>query len=98
MGFSRLFLVYLLVMMAVPGLAAADVPMARSPDGATRCGHIDVPYPFGLEAHCAIHSGFHLSCTKTVDGTSKLLLNNTLEVIKISVQHNKVWVKTHISR
>lgn len=97
MDFSRLFLVYLLV-VAVPVLAATDAPMARSPDCATRCGHIDVPFPFGLEAHCAIHIGFHLHCTKTVDGTSKLLLNNTFEVIKISVQQNKVWVKTRISR
>jgi len=78
-------------------LAGADFAAAqRSPSCATRCGDIEVPYPFGLEEECAIHSGFHLDWT-TVDGATKLLGGN-VEVAKVSVQDNKAWFKTYISR
>jgi len=78
-------------------LAGADFAAAqRSPSCKTMCGDIEVPYPFGLEKECAIHSGFHLNCT-TADGTTKLLGGN-VEVTKVSVQDNKAWFNTYISR
>lgn len=78
---------------------AADAPVptvGRSPSCPTKCGDIDVPYPFGLEPQCAIHSGFVLSCTN-VKGTAKPF-HNELEVIRISVPDGKCWVKNWISR
>ncbi|TVU09905.1 hypothetical protein EJB05_43404, partial [Eragrostis curvula] len=77
-------------------LAMADIPAARRPGCATRCGDIDVPYPFGLDPQCAIHDLFVLNCT-TVGRTTKLFLD-TLEVIKISAADGKIWVKNWISR
>ena len=78
-------------------LAGADFAAAqRSPSCATRCGDIEVPYPFGLGRECAIHSGFSLNCT-TVDGATKLLQRN-VEVFKISVKDAKAWLKAWISR
>lgn len=104
MKLSRLLLFCLQVAVwAVLAAAAAGVPAAApSPGCATmaRCGDIDVPYPFALEPQCAI-SGFYLNCTTAVGGTGnpKLFVgHDNLEVMKISVQHNKVWVKTYISR
>ncbi|KAL6655396.1 hypothetical protein ACP70R_006222 [Stipagrostis hirtigluma subsp. patula] len=92
---------HLLLLLFLPAAwvlvaAAVDLPAARSPGCATRCGDIDVPYPFGLDRQCAIHAGFQLNCT-TVGRITKLFHNN-LEVIKISVQDGKVWFKTFISR
>jgi len=78
-------------------LAGADFAAAhRSPSCKTTCGDIEVPYPFGLEEECAISRLFRLNCT-TADGATKLL-RGTLEMTKISVQDNKAWLKTYISR
>jgi hypothetical protein len=96
MEFSRLLLclpvaVWLLV------LAGADAAAAqRSPSCETRCGDIEVPYPFGLEEECAINRRFRVNCT-TVDGATKLL-RGALEMTKISVKDNKAWLKTYIAR
>ena len=78
--------------------AAADVPApaARGPGCSTRCGEIDVPYPYGLDPQCAIHDGFVLNCTTV--GRATKLFHGGLEVIKISVPDGKAWVKTWISR
>ncbi|XP_062196674.1 putative wall-associated receptor kinase-like 16 [Phragmites australis] len=97
MELSRLFLLCLpAVWVLAAASAVADVPAARSPGCTTRCGDIDVPYPYGLEPRCAIHRGFQLNCT-TVRGATKLF-HGTMEVIKISVQDSKAWLKTYISR
>ncbi|KAK3153685.1 hypothetical protein QOZ80_2BG0179670 [Eleusine coracana subsp. coracana] len=81
------------------GAWAADVPVpaaARRPGCATKCGDIEVPYPFGLDLQCVIHAGFQLNCT-TENSTTKLF-HNDLEVIKISVPEGKSWIKTLNSR
>jgi hypothetical protein len=106
MEFSRrLLLLCLPVVVWVLGSAAAaaaidDVPVSPRPNCPTtaRCGDIDVPFPFALERRCAINNDkrFHLNCTETVGGTK--LFNGKLEVINISVQDNKAWIKTRISR
>ncbi|CAM0147064.1 unnamed protein product [Urochloa decumbens] len=99
MEFLRLLLLCLLV--AVWLLAAADVAAAQKPGCAntTWCGDIDVPYPYAMNEECAIHSGFYLNCSKTKDGATKLFHGHgNLEMTKISVQDNKAWVKTYISR
>ncbi|CAN6174811.1 unnamed protein product [Urochloa humidicola] len=78
-------------------LAAAAA--ARSPGCATRCGDIEVPYPFGLGPGCAIHDGFQLNCTTaTTGGRATKLFHDDLEVIRISVADGKAWLKTWISR
>ncbi|PUZ52193.1 hypothetical protein GQ55_6G250300 [Panicum hallii var. hallii] len=76
----------------------AGVAAARSPrcPNVTWCGNVEVPYPYGLDKECAIHEDFHLSCTP-VDGVSKLF-HGKMEVTKISVQDDKAWLKTWISR
>lgn len=89
-----------LLLLGLPAVwmlaAAADVPVARAPGCSTRCGEIDVPYPYGLDPQCAIHDGFLLNCTTV--GRATKLFHGGLEVIKISVPDGKAWVKTWISR
>ncbi|CAN6167309.1 unnamed protein product [Urochloa humidicola] len=97
MKFPRLLLCLPAVWALAAAAAAVDVPAARGRPGcSTRCGDIDVPYPFGLDPQCAIHSGFVLNCT-TVDRATKLF-HGGLEVIRISAPDGKVWVKAWISR
>ncbi|CAO2211458.1 unnamed protein product [Urochloa humidicola] len=92
MEFPRLLLLCLPV--AVCALVADAATAGRSRAGcATRCGDIDVPYPYGLDRQCAMHGGFQVNCT-TVGGTTKLFYTTLgLEVTKISVQDSKAWLK-----
>ncbi|CAN6211122.1 unnamed protein product [Urochloa humidicola] len=92
MEFARLLLIPAAWLLA----AAADLPAARSPGCATRCGDIDVPYPFGLDPQCAVNAGFRLNCTTV--GSATKLFHDDLEVIRISVPDGKSWLKTWISR
>nr|ACG25307.1 WAK80 - OsWAK receptor-like protein kinase [Zea mays] len=87
---------WLLLLSCLPAVWVLAAAAGRSPGCATRCGEIDVPYPFGLDPQCAIHAGFWLNCT-TVDGATKLLDKNS-EVTKISVEDGKAWFKNFISR
>ncbi|KAL5201907.1 hypothetical protein ABZP36_036261 [Zizania latifolia] len=77
--------------------AAADVaPAGRRPGCRTWCGDINIPYPFGLDADCALHKDFQLDC-KLVNGSLKLLLVGSFEVTKISIPDGKIWVNTNLS-
>ncbi|WVZ51322.1 hypothetical protein U9M48_002476, partial [Paspalum notatum var. saurae] len=65
----------LLVVMApllVPQLPAATVALNGLPGCNTRCGLVDVPYPFGIGASCSV-PGFNLTCDGTHDPPRLLL-------------------------
>jgi len=83
---------------AVCGLlaAAADdvVPPAHLPGCESRCGDVDIPYPFGIvggDRRCYIHSGFQVNCT------SGRPFMGPFEVTKFSVPDAKAWMKMGIS-
>ncbi|KAF8694862.1 hypothetical protein HU200_037961 [Digitaria exilis] len=96
MAFSPLLLLLLLLPLMLAA-SAADVPVAaRRPGCATRCGDIEVPYPFGLDPQCAINAAFRLNCSTV--GRATKLFHGTLEVIRFSVPDGKAWLKTWISR
>ncbi|KAL6844841.1 hypothetical protein ACP4OV_025500 [Aristida adscensionis] len=98
---THLMLLFLPAVWVLAAAAAADLPApaARNDDPGCRrtCGAIDVPYPFGLDPECAMGAGFQLVCN-TTDGGGPKLFHGNLEVIRISVQEGKAWLKTYISR
>uniref|UniRef100_A0A453LFN3 Wall-associated receptor kinase galacturonan-binding domain-containing protein n=2 Tax=Aegilops tauschii subsp. strangulata TaxID=200361 RepID=A0A453LFN3_AEGTS len=49
----------------------------------TRCGDIEIPYPFGIGAGCAIEQGFEISCSRTANGIERPFINYW-EVLSIS--------------
>ncbi|KAL6655403.1 hypothetical protein ACP70R_006229 [Stipagrostis hirtigluma subsp. patula] len=75
--------------------AAADVPPAHRPGCQSRCGDVDIPYPFGMSSQCAIHRGFNITC-KLVDGAYRPF-KGPFEVTKISVPDAKAWMMLNIS-
>ncbi|CAL5063666.1 unnamed protein product [Urochloa decumbens] len=90
-----------LLLNLIPAAWLLAAAAARSPGCATRCGDIDVPYPFGLDPQCAIHAGFQLNCTTTATAGGRRatkLFHDDLEMIRISVADGKAWLKTWISR
>ncbi|XP_062198701.1 putative wall-associated receptor kinase-like 16 isoform X2 [Phragmites australis] len=62
----------------------------------THCGDVEIPYPFGIGAGCAIEKGFEINCNKTEDGTKKPFIVN-IEVLNISVSRGKTRALNSIS-
>ncbi|CAL5081887.1 unnamed protein product [Urochloa decumbens] len=102
MKYPRLLLPIRLLLLCLPvvwELAAADIPLGARPGCRSRCGDVDIPYPFGVIGdgdQCAIHSGFNINCTAAVNGTYKPF-SGDFEVTKISIPDAKAWMKMGIS-
>lgn len=76
-------------------VAATDVQPAHRPGCKSRCGNVDIPYPFGIGDECSLSPVFQMNCTN-VNGTYKPF-QGPFEVTKISVPNAKAWMKIPIS-
>jgi len=90
-----------LCLLAIWVVAAAAADEAPPPPKhllgcPSRCGDVDIPYPFGIGDECAINPGFGLDCTRDVNGTDRPFAG-PFEVTKISVPDSKAWMKMDIS-
>ena len=73
-----------LFLLPVLLLAALAAPAERA-GCPTRCGNVDIPYPFGIGAGCARGQGFEIAC---VDGGSTAVLaslEKRIPVVSLSV-------------
>ncbi|CAN6164942.1 unnamed protein product [Urochloa humidicola] len=61
------------------------------------CGDVDIVFPFGIGADCALEEGFKLDCNKTDDGRSNITLFGNAPVLNISLLHGQVRMKNDIS-
>ncbi|XP_037456273.1 wall-associated receptor kinase 5-like [Triticum dicoccoides] len=86
----------LLVVVAVM-LHLASTSAQPGPGCKTRCGDVDIPYPFGISIGCAI-KGFEVICRRTADGTDKpFMFVESVEVLSISVPRGQVRVFSDVS-
>lgn len=77
--------------------AAARAPIMGMPGCETTCGHMDVPYPFGMGPARCYWPGFNLTCDRSIGKESPRLLlgDGTLEVDYIlSVDSAQIAVRT----
>lgn len=86
-----LLLLAVAIMLSLPSVSAQPAPGCR-----TRCGGIEIPYPFGVGTGCAIEEGFEINCNKTAGGIEKPFIGN-VEVLNISVSNGKTRVLNPIS-
>ncbi|KAJ4800508.1 Wall-associated receptor kinase 2 [Rhynchospora pubera] len=80
----------------VPYLSVAEGLAVAKPDCRTKCGDVDVPYPFGIDPGCFLE-GFHLNCSKNAtDGPYMLRIGN-IEVLEILLATGQARMDNHIS-
>ncbi|KAG8057095.1 hypothetical protein GUJ93_ZPchr0002g23413 [Zizania palustris] len=102
--FGRLVLFLLSsISWGVPASAtAADALAGQRPGGCpSKCGDVDIPFPFGIGEKCALQPlntryDFKIDCLSTHDGTRKPFFRYN-EVTKISVAEGKAWMNMNIS-
>ncbi|KAM0830716.1 hypothetical protein ACQ4PT_066040 [Festuca glaucescens] len=66
-----------------------------SPNCASICGNISIPYPFGLSAGCHRES-FKLFCNETYHPPKLFIENSVVEVLEISTQDSTVTIDSGI--
>lgn len=85
-----LFLIILLL-WPLEALLAAAQSMAK-PNCQAKCGKVNIPYPFGMEAGCYLDKRFRIHCNSNM--TPSLSINGiNLEVLNISVDEGTLHVK-----
>ncbi|KAG6469620.1 wall-associated receptor kinase 3-like [Zingiber officinale] len=74
--------------------AASAVPDGRC---LTKCGEVEIPYPFGIGDNCSLAGGFSLTCKTMESGLKKAFYRNVVEVLNISLATGQVRMLNHIS-
>nr|CAB3469716.1 unnamed protein product [Digitaria exilis] len=62
-----------------------------------KCGEVDIEFPFGIGAGCALTEEFELRCNKTKDGSSDKALYLDIPVLNISLLGGQIWIDNYIS-
>ncbi|XP_021626913.2 wall-associated receptor kinase-like 22 [Manihot esculenta] len=58
-----------------------------------RCGDIEIQYPFGFRADCAMDKWFVIDCIQTANSTSPFISSINLEVLNINYTYSRLLVK-----
>ncbi|KAF7080813.1 hypothetical protein CFC21_084824 [Triticum aestivum] len=76
-------------------LAAVAGALAQpSSDCQSKCGDVDVPFPFGIGPECAM-PGFSLTCNDT--GGRRAPFFSNVEIVRLSLERGQAWMMNVIS-
>ncbi|KAK3123799.1 hypothetical protein QOZ80_8AG0636210 [Eleusine coracana subsp. coracana] len=87
------------LLLPLPHGTAAPLPPAATATGlerncTRRCGHIVIPYPFGLEPGCYHADWFNLTCDRSYRPPKLFLGDGTIEVLEISASNSTVRINS----
>lgn len=88
------------LLLLPPPLHGAVVPPAAAAGTAWKgnctrvCGHVIVPYPFGLEPGCYHAAWFNLTCDRSYRPPKLFLGDGTVEVLEISSSNSTVRINS----
>ncbi|RLM75303.1 wall-associated receptor kinase 5-like [Panicum miliaceum] len=83
----------LLLLLATQHAPAVAIP---GPECQTKCGGVDIPYPFGIGDNCSLSAGFTASCQEVQRGVYKPFLGD-VELLNISLINGTIREMNHIS-
>ncbi|KAF4355457.1 hypothetical protein F8388_015211 [Cannabis sativa] len=86
-------LALLTIFIITKSTAADDHHQITLPGCPTRCGHVDIPYPFGLTQNCSLNKNFLLNCN-----SSTLIFGKNLTVTNVSVHLHEITVNWFVAR
>ncbi|PUZ48038.1 hypothetical protein GQ55_7G213500 [Panicum hallii var. hallii] len=78
------FLLLGLELVHLLGAQHAPAVAIPSPECQTKCGEVDIQYPFGIGDRCSLSTGFNASCQEVQRGVYKPFLGN-VELLNISL-------------
>lgn len=86
------------LMLLLSSLAATTSSNVKPGSGCQeKCGHVTVPYPFGIDDRkCAMNRNFFLNCNRR-DSTPKLMIGK-LEVFNLSIENGSMIASTFTAR
>jgi len=84
-------LVLLLVAQHAPAVA---IP---GPECQTKCGEVDIQYPFGIGDNCSLSEDFNASCQEVQPGVYRPFLGDYFELLNISLINGTIRELNHIS-
>jgi hypothetical protein len=93
--------VLLLPQLAVTTVAPAAANTIAQPGCPSKCGKVEIPYPFGLSDHPHCYrKGFEVTCHRPHGGAPRLSLGTTTskgpDVLEISVKHSTVKIRSPV--
>ncbi|MED6193616.1 hypothetical protein PIB30_021268 [Stylosanthes scabra] len=94
--FALFHIIIIILVFIIKTLAYAQDPIIAKPGCKSRCGNIDIAYPFGMnDPRCYAHKWFEINCTHDKPYLKSL---NNLEVTQIYANQSTVEIKNPIYR
>ncbi|KAJ1700768.1 hypothetical protein LUZ63_000547 [Rhynchospora breviuscula] len=89
------WLLMFLLHVVLARFSAAESLAVGKPGCRTKCGNVEVPFPFGIDPGCSLE-GFNLTCRQNAEGNT-LFFNGKFEVLEILLRSSQVRMNNPIS-